>query len=428
MNKFFHVTLLTIFFANCANADFGGEISFENRYFPKDIASSTGVEKEDYNLSTYGRFYLENTNENFSYKLSAFGRFDALDEKRRFFSVEDLYLEKNFTETMKLALGYKVYNFSVLEIFHPTDILNSRNFDGDFERLEKRGEMSLEYGLYSLTSSLSFYYFPLVEKNIYPGAKSRFGYDRTFDTYKVTAEDEIVTNKRFHPQYGVKANSKISDFDLSFFYFKHIDRNHPLFLFDDYITSPMLLPKNSKAIVPYLYEVQDYGFSLVGEISGTLLKFESVYHDLSKPKEALLYDGARFVLFAPDNYMEGALGLEYLISLENGHDVTLFAEWQKILFEKNSYQKMAIAFQDDLALGLRYALNDIAGTEFYTFILGDLSGREEGVVSAKLSRRFNERIRYEVAGRYIWAQETDNFGLRALKDDHYLSFNLRYFY
>lgn len=422
MRNIFFTLFLII--SNDIFAASGGEFALENRYYPKEVASAS----EDYNLSVFGRFYYDYEKESLFLKASGIGRFDILDEKRRFATVEDLFIEKKVGENIRLSLGYKVYNDSVLEIFHPADIINSRNFDGDFERLEKRGELALETEVYNLDSSLSFYFFPHMERPLFPGAKSRMGVGREFDRVVAVIRDDIKESDFWIPQYGVRAKTKLLGFDIGAFYFRHIDRNRPVFAFNEFVSSPFLLPKNQKKFYPHFFEVDDFGFTLVGEISSILFKMESTYHHYVSERELLIVDKNKFSLFSPDDHLELATGLEYILSLESGHDMTFFLEWQKIFIQKNSYQKKSSPFQNDLSLGARYALNDIAGTEIYAFILGDVAGRDEGIFSVKLSRRFSERIRYEVAARVVWAHENDDYGLRALEDDHYLTMNVRYFY
>ena len=79
-------------------------------------------------------------------------------------------------ERYKVLAGYKVFNWSATEAFHPVDTINSRNNDGDLESLEKKGELTLEFEAAILEDGLlNFYYWPRFEDPEFPGKNSRVG-------------------------------------------------------------------------------------------------------------------------------------------------------------------------------------------------------------------------------------------------------------
>ena len=66
-------------------------------------------------------------------QVRGFGRIDQRDENRGFIAAEDAYIEFD-ADIWRFLFGYRLYNWSATEAFHPADIINSRNWDSDIEK------------------------------------------------------------------------------------------------------------------------------------------------------------------------------------------------------------------------------------------------------------------------------------------------------
>ncbi|MDD0852011.1 hypothetical protein HBN50_02835 [Halobacteriovorax sp. GB3] len=418
------ITAILYFISLSSVASYKGELNLENRYFHKDDNKELSNELGN---AVALKFSADYQGKNYFLKGSFLTRFDLQDEKRRYLYIEDLFVDYDISNKIKLGAGYRIFNWRMMELFYPSDNVNSRNFDGDLESLEKKGELTFDLNYRKNDHQFSFYYFPLFEKAIFPSYESRLGEGYDLTKYTLVTKDENRKGRKQASQYAIRYSGLIADTDFQLQYLRHIDRNTPVFGFSDYQVVPVLnslAPIDSKDVRSHFYEVNELSTSFTKEIGETLFKFIGVYRDyLSRRDILVLNENSKFELYRPKDHYTQALGLEKMLSLERGHDVTFFMEWQKV-FDRTSNA----LFQNDLGVGARYALNDIEGTEFYSFYLFDLSGRDEGILSLKAARRLNEWMRYEISYRYIYAGESDSFGLNLFKDDHYFTLNIKSYF
>ena len=394
-----------------------GEISFEGRVFKDDNNDNT----EDRGLALFSRLESKYEKGDFSFFLRAFARVDRYDRGRDVFAPEDSYISYNF-ESATLSAGYQIFNWSATEVFHPADIINSRNFDSNIENQEKLGELTLSLKFDFFEGDVTFFYFPKYEKPIPPGRRSRLGIDLGFDIAdpSFVENDNFVSTDSYGNQYGVRLAQSIGDVDISMHYLRFMDRLQPLYFFD------------GQTIKPHLFMMDQIGGTLsyvFGE--GVIGKLEFAHKDFisSDSITNILLQGSR----SPVDHWQVVWGAEWGWGNSNGTDTTLYLEYQRFIESENitneRLDELGI-FQNDLFFGIRHAFNDVNGKELVASIIKDMDRDSEILFQLTYSQRLNELWKIKAGLRYIDAPVKDSVpvGLEVLHEDHQLSLAFsRYF-
>jgi hypothetical protein len=122
-------------FMNLDNWSFDGDIIGELRAFPED-------DKDDHTkeltVDLSSHIKLKFKNDFLTYKFAVLGRYGILDKGRNAIVLEENYIKIPF-DTISLTAGYQIHSWYILEGFRVSDILNSKNLDGDYEITEKYG-------------------------------------------------------------------------------------------------------------------------------------------------------------------------------------------------------------------------------------------------------------------------------------------------
>lgn len=410
-----------------------GEIVLEFRQFEADSNDKT----LDSNLSLFTR--LEATYESDFYKhvLRGGARVDNRDQNRNFIIIEDAYASMILDQEGEYSLlaGYKLFNWTALEAFHPVDIINSRNFDSNLENLEKKGELTLEFEIPMFEGTLNFYYFPKFEEPEYPGERSRLGAGVNVDRSVVVDGADTKSNNFFTTQYGVRLTQNIFDSDFSVHYLKHIDRNMPVFGTDDYnIVLGNYIP-TSNEVVPFFYPVTQVGGTAQLSLGDFLVKFE--YANRKFDEKASSVVSSRSILLKqpalerPVDHSEMAMGLEYIFNLEGGQELNLFAETNTVLGVSEAEKSKVSVFQQDFMVGVRWSLNDLMGREFYATVIGDFEHGSEWLFNTSYNQRISDNWKYYTGFRYISATPADpnnKKGLENFDGSGYLYFNIARFF
>jgi hypothetical protein len=407
-----------------------GEISFESFVYNDDHNPNT----VDRGASLLSFLKVEAEQSIFKIVASTKGRAAQFDQDRSFVHIQDLYLQLAHNNFIARA-GYQIFNWSALEFFHPSDVINSRNYDSAIEQAPKRGELALETQWDFGSGAVNLYAFPLVEKPLFPGNNSRLGGVQLESPTFVKPDGEYLGGKE-HWQYGARFRQTLGSADYSFHFLQHFDRQHPILGLDISVIS--LFPLQVKTrLTPYYHVVNQWGgtlqyaFSddvLAGWMAGQLLKVELVHRDFEKSKSISTPLGDR----APQSHSVVAIGDEKTWAVFFGHEWTGFIEYQRVFgdgVDKNVRTELNL-FQNDVVVGGRYAFNDADTKEIYLAAIFDLERDHEKIYHTYYSQRLTSEWTTKVGGRWIKAPpENDvNRGLESYdSDDQYFLHLTRFF-
>ena len=408
-----------------------GEVTFENRKFERDNNNLT----YDDNFAIFARAKVEFEENGFLGVLSLYGRADSKDKERSQYVIEDAYGAYTFgeEESFKVLGGYKLFNWSDLEAFHPADVVNSKNYDGEIENLEKKGELTIEAEYVVGEGTINFYYWPRVEKPVFPSTRSRTGvnFGTPFkDPVWVNGKD-AGTNSKWQPQYGVRFTQTVEDLDFAIQFLDHFDRSFPKvgYTFGTQV-GPVEIPADPSEFQPHFYRVKEAGGTMSYAYEASILKLEGSFRFFEDDFKTLIpLSTTEFIREAPKDHSEFALGFENVFSFDElEHEVTLILEATSIFGVSKDERRRLGTFQRDALVGMRYNFNDAMGSELFMSYIQDLEYSDEKLINISFTRRLSDNWKYKLGLRSYQAKERGFYGMQVLKGDSYGYLNISRFF
>lgn len=446
-------TLFSVFFlfflcsSVMAEVSSFGELALESRVFEDDDNDDT----QDWGIGAYSQLEVNYESGVFSHVFRATARVDRKDPGRNFVTFEDAYLSARIFGGVKLLAGYKIFNWSATEAFHPADQVNSRNYDGEIENLEKKGELTVEAELPLYRGTFSLYFFPRFEDPKLPSPSSRLG-GMGIDLGGPTVVDgmDADTNHKWVPQFGVRTVQYLDWGDFSAHALKHVNRNYPLLGTHKYseqtLGSPPFfsitqLAPNDIMLGPTTYYLPGWQFGSTAQVltDSGVLKFEGAYYMFDDHKP--IFDLA---LFAQDplkedeneylqkrkDHGELVVGYEHNLYHDNSTQSTLLFEAVSVLGLNKEERASTSIFQRDIFLGYRFSFNDTMGKEILFNVIADLERSHEYLYNLSYSQRLSNTWKIESSLRFYDAPQKGDIpqGLEALDESTGLNLTLTRFF
>ncbi len=408
-----------------------GHTQFEYRRFVNERDNdqfSSGLTTEQFkeNVSFLHRLAVKYQSGMVKAQFSGFGRLDSRDKERNFLFVEDFYTSIFFEgeQYFSAGVGHRVYNWSAMEAFHPTDIINGRNLDSDVENFEKRGELSLELEYSRGDNQFKLFVWPYPAFNKYPSSKSRAGTGVSIEDHALANSSGLQT-ERWQTGWGFLGNFNILDADVSMHWIYTYDRAHPLIGYETQTIFGNVLPTGN--LKSFYGLVHQFGGTISRPINELMVKLEMVYRDYVNADNIYTTNGIRQF----ESHGEIAFGLEYSIEVESlGHDVTLFGEVNTLTGLKEEIALQTSVFQKDLLMGMRWNFNDANAKEISLISILDLDQISEKAIIGSYSQRLDDFWKLKLGMRYYDAKDENGIssGFEAYHEDHLVYTNLiRYF-
>lgn len=408
-----NVTIAQIW--SSANWESSGELSVESRRFNDDHDRTT----VDSGVALYSKLNVEYNEDSLKYRASGFGRFDRIDSGRNIMAFKDNYIAYT-SPNFYFVMGIKEHNWTVLEAFHPADILNSRNYDSDLGKQEKLGEMTVSLERTFETGSLSFLFLPHYKDPHFPSESSRMSLRLSPSPYisnqlgdPIYVEDNnTVSGDNWGAQWGARLVKNFDQMDLSFNFVQHMDRSQPLFSISDDLL-----------IHPYYFRVSQFGSTLQWVLSKWIIKSEIVHR---KFKSSTINTTTTGTTLKPTDHTIVALGLERSVSLANSHELLLFIEGQSLFGTTKLQRSLISPFQRDAMLGFNYMFNDVDNMQITTAWIVDLERKKENYFSFSYSQRLGEVWNVKTGLYYIDApaKQSTPVGLEVYDNTNYVFLNL----
>lgn len=410
-----------------------GEVSFEYRQFESDTNSNT-VESVP---SLFSRVEAKNDGEIMDMAFRGYGRVSEQEPSRNILRAEDAYVRFPVGPEgdWSFFAGYKTYNWTATEAFHPADAVNSRNLDSEFENFEKMGELSIEVEIPVLRGYFSLFYWPRFEAPHYPGVKSRLGSGFDFDHPRVLVGEDYQNDSVWRHQYGARFSNVWGDADFSVHVLKHIDRNYPLIGDVNYTTIPVggssITVPSKSTLTPYYYEALQVGGTL-SYVSGALIsKVEYAWRKFDQDVRPI-YNALTSTFLKPRDHQEIAVGFEYLIGHESGAESYLVLEGNTFLGLTESERIAVSVFQRDVLLGYRFNFNDDMGREIFASTILDVERTHERFFQISYAQRLTSVWKMKLAARVFDAKKENPqglpVGLELFDRDNYLQLTLSRFF
>ena len=432
MKKFIFVTFTFVFtqfwcLALRAEIQDSGELRFETRKFKDDEVDRT----IDNAMAVYTRAEIKYAKESYNATFRGYALADGKDKTRDNLTIEDLfftyYLKKD--ESASLSAGYKIFNWSATEAFHPADILNSQNYDSNIEALDKIGELNIDTSFKTPYGNFSLLYLPYAQSPKYPQQRSRLGASVNLSRPVWVTKKNETDLQNWHHQGALKYSNSIGAGDLSLHAVYHLNTVNPIvgkrIVYENILM--FSLPVGVE-FTPYYFRALQIGgtyqYALDG---GWLIKTEAAYRDFLDDEVIIqTLKGNQ----SPQDHGIVAVGTEYGFSMQNGGESNIVLEFQTLVGPNKLSRSELSVFQNDIMLGYRLALNDTLGREFFASLIRDIERQNETLYNFNYTQRLNDNWKIKTGFRVFDAPKKGTYatGLEAYHNAHYVFFNLSRFF
>lgn len=378
-----------------------GEIGTSFRQFSADESK----ENFDYQLNLNTRFSSDYEKDNHRYHFGFFSRIDSQDSSRNIINFDEAYYSFNLN-SWTFNIGSNIFNWSVMEFFHPVDNINSKNFDANGDLIERLGQPSLFIKKEFETSYLQFIVLLDYVNSLMPNKHNRNGPQVELQSPQYITEDFKTTRNPNEVGAVVRFVKNFESFDLDIHIARKYDTNYPMISIPKSSnTSPTI---NEVDIVPYYLRTTQYGAALQGTWEDYIFKFEYVKLDFDNNKVDLFVPPVVLSSIHKEDFSLTAIGIERTNTFQNDHEGTLFLEYQTILGTTIEEARALAPFQRDIALGYRHNFNDFNGHEIIAFIIHDLDIQTEKIYDISHSFRLNSAWKMKSSIRIIDAKKPDD--------------------
>lgn len=374
-----------------AQGEFSGQVAIEWRIFPRPAQAP---EQQSSYLSVAAqpeyRYKWDKGKQGITFV--PFVRLDQHDQRRTHFDIRELTWLKA-GENWELRLGLRKVFWGVTESQHLVDIINQTDLVENLDGEDKLGQPMVNLALIRHWGTLEFFVLPGFRERNFPGRKGRLRTALPVDNDRAVYESK---HGRGHVDWAARWSRTLGAWDVGLSHFYGTGRE------------PRLLPDaNGKALIPHYDLIQQTGLDAQWTKGKWLWKLEAIRRSGQGPSFTALTGGVEYTL----SNIAGSRA-----------DAGLIVEY---LYDQRG-KKATTPFQDDLAVGVRLALNDAQSTEALGSVILD---RRTGAAFFNLeaSRRLGSRWKFSLEARGVAGVKRAD-SLYGLRRDAYLQLELaRYF-
>ncbi len=328
-----------------------------------------------------------------SFVFTPFFRLDQQDDERSHVDIRELYYLAA-GDTWELKAGVSRIFWGVAESRNVVDIINQTDQVEGVTSDAKLGQPMINFTSIRDWGDLGIYILPGFRERTFSGNDGRPRLPFAVDTDNAQYESG---DKAQHVDFALRYSTYVDVLDIGLSVFNGTSRE------------PLLVPNAAGTeFQPLYYQVTQVGLDLQATLESWLLKFETVHRTGD-----LITDHAELVT-----------GFEYSFYGVNDSnlDIGVVAEY---LWDERD-QQATHTFQNDVLLGLRFALNDEQSTEALVGTIIDLDGNGN-TLTAEASRRISDRFTFSVD--LFLQEDTNSDGVPTVfgKDD-FAQLEISYFF
>lgn len=393
MRRFFLFFLLCACGMPALAAEWAGDVGIEARGF---FSSPQSPAQHHGGLSLYAapEFYTDWDDGDQRLLIAPFARFDQHDSERSHFDLRELYWRRSFAGA-ELAIGLRRVFWGVTESRHLVDIINQTDFVENLDTEDKLGQPMVSLRLVRDWGNLELFVMPYFRERSFAGEEGRPRIRLLVDTDRPVYESG---GEEQHVDWALRWSHYIGDFDIGLAHFSGTARDPRLV--------PVVAVGGPPVLIPHYDQLTQTSLDLQATKGAWLWKLEVATGERLNQRFTAAVGGFEYTLYG---LFEGPV------------DLGLIAEYQ---FDDRG--SSFTPFQDDLALGGRFAFNDTQSSELLlvTGIDVDNKGR---FTSIEGSRRFGQNWKGSLEIRII-SNVPPGDPFADLGDDDYLELSLARFF
>ena len=368
MSRAFIIILGALILSSSTSAgEWSGSVSAELRWFTEDALSSDQFDDLNIALAIEPEYYHEWDNGQQSFTFVPFLRLDQHDDERTHFDIRELTWQKA-ADDWELRVGIRKVFWGVTEFQHLVDIINQTDQVENIDDEDALGQPMINLALIRDWGTLDFFVLPGFRERTFPGRKGRLHNGVYVDTdrarYESGAEDK-------HIDAALRWTHTFGPWDIGLAHFYGTSRD-PRFQFDkDGSGRPVLIP---------VYDI----------IHQTSLDVQYTGEEWLWKLEAIRREGQG------ETYTAVTGGFEYTFVgvFESAADLGIIAEY----IYDDRQDDAPTPFENDLALGARFTLNDVQSTELLAGIVLSLDN-DARFYSLEASRRLGDDFKLSLEAR-----------------------------
>lgn len=388
----FSLLTLTVYSVSVhAEVETRGNVSLQLQAFPND-SQHEATQDSNLSLSTEIEFYSP-IGENGSLTATPFIRVDQNDNERSRLDVRE-FIYSHYADDWELNVGLGKVFWGVAESSNIVDVINQNDLVENDGSSAKLGQPMANLLLIKDWGDIDLYILPGFRERTFPGVGGRPRPAGVIDSDNALYES---SEGQKHVDFAGRVGMVFDEWDVGVHLF-HGTARDPLFRFNT----------ASNSVVPFYYQHTQVGFDIQATLESWLLKAEIAY---SAGDEI-------------DDHASVVSGFEYSFYdiKESGADLGIVTEW---MYDERG-DESTDAFQNDVLIGLRLALNDEQSLEG---LLGVISDLDEGgqLITLEGSRRFGSNLKASVQLTIFEGVENDN-AFSGFDDEDNLQLELAYFF
>jgi hypothetical protein len=374
----------------------GGELTgkflTEARFFPNEPAHQ-GQERHSASLALEPEYY-QRFDGGSSITLVPFYRYDSADPERTHFDIREMNYNL-VLDDVEFRIGAGKIFWGATEFVHLVDIVNQTDLVEDLDGEDKLGQPMVQMILPLDWGALEFFLLPYFRGRTFPGEKGRFRGSIPVDTDGARYEH---TDEEHHLDLAARLSGTVGILDYGLSWFKGTGREPTLL--------PAIAPDGSAILVPFYEQIEQGSIDLQAVAGEWLLKLEALGRSGQDETFTALSAGVEYTF---TGLMGSRLDLGFIT--EYAHD--------------SRGSAAASAFQDDIMVGLRLAMNDFSGTEALVGFIHD-TDLYSRILRIEGNRRIGDRMRISLEGGAFLKTDPADV-LYDLRDDDYVAVTLSYY-
>jgi len=379
--------------ARAGGWDVTGDVGLEARYFPENpqFAGQSDAPVASLALNLKARWRAEDGRQRASFR--PYLRLDATDTERSHFDLREAYWAWAGDGWEMLAGSNKVF-WGVAESRHLVDIVNQIDGVEDPDGEQKLGQPMISAMYTRDWGQLELFVMPWFRERTFPGAEGRLRPPLPVDTGQPLYESAAAET---HTDLALRWSHYFGDIDIGVSAFYGTGRE------------PKLLPSSpGPRLVPFYHQISQLGLDLQYTREAWLWKLEAIARDGLDDRFFAAVGGFEYTFYGvQDSALDLGLLLEYL-------------------YDGRAPSEPVTVFEDDLFLGTRLALNDVADTSMLAGVVLDRKD-SEWFFNLEAERRIGDSLVAEARLR-LFRGAGKGGGLDAFDRDDYLELRLSRFF
>lgn len=325
--------------------------------------------------------------------LVAFGRVDSQDGERSHADIREAYWAY-VSDSWDLTVGINKVFWGVTESRHLVDVINQTDLVEDIDQEDKLGQPMINFNLQRDFGRFELYVLPWFRERTFPGPGGRFRMPLPVESHDVVYQSSADNR---HVDLALRYSHYIGDVDIGAYLFNGTSRE-PNFL----------IGPNHDRLIPLYEQMTQFGVDLQFTHDAWLWKFEAIARDARS-----------------DSFAASVAGMEYTLYGVYGSaaDFGLLVEF---LYDGRGPAAPPTAFDRDLFLGTRLALNDANDTSILAGVIVDPRSGEL-FFNMEAERRLGDAVSAELRLR-MFVNSRPAGALYSFERDDYLQLRLSWHY